>query len=128
VDGVHAAISARKTTTNLKRFQKAHGLRADGVYGPATHAALMPYYDKWGRNLYGAAAPHSTRQQVVETARHYVSIEPRVHYTPGAGADADRPGAASAADPGLVGRPGRTSASTSPAARWCHTAPRVGRT
>lgn len=37
---------------NLKRFQKAEGLAADGVYGPLTHAQLEPSFDALAAKLY----------------------------------------------------------------------------
>lgn len=39
----------------LKRFQKAHGLNVDGVYGSSTHKKLAPYYDAWGAKLMNGA-------------------------------------------------------------------------
>lgn len=41
----------RRLASDLKRFQHAHGLRADGVYGPKTHAKLMHYFDHYGASL-----------------------------------------------------------------------------
>jgi hypothetical protein len=38
--------------TNLKRFQRHEGIRADGVYGPKTHAALTPHFSAYARWLY----------------------------------------------------------------------------
>lgn len=37
---------------DLARFQKAHGLKPDGEYGPKTHAKLVAFMDAWGRWLY----------------------------------------------------------------------------
>jgi hypothetical protein len=36
---------------NLKRFQKAHGLKPDGVYGPDTHRKMARYYDAYSANV-----------------------------------------------------------------------------
>lgn len=36
----------------LKRFEHKHGLSVDGVYGPADHAALTPFFDAYSRSLY----------------------------------------------------------------------------
>lgn len=35
----------------LKAFQRAHGLKQDGIYGPATHAKLKSFYDLYGTSL-----------------------------------------------------------------------------
>lgn len=44
-----------RAVENLKAFQTLHKLKADGVYGPTTHAKLDRWYDAWGRVLYRKA-------------------------------------------------------------------------
>jgi len=39
------------TVRNVKKFQRDHNLKADGVYGPATHKKLAPYFDRYGAAL-----------------------------------------------------------------------------
>ena len=42
---------------DLKRFQRLEGLTADGVYGPITHAHLIPAYDDYAYLLYTGHPP-----------------------------------------------------------------------
>ncbi len=56
------------TVTLLKRFQKDHGLRSDGVYGPKTHEKLEGFLDAYGRHLYGRYDPGLVK------ARHLLSV------------------------------------------------------
>lgn len=37
--------------SQVRHFQHEHGEKADGVYGPATHAKLAPFYDAYGIRL-----------------------------------------------------------------------------
>lgn len=46
------------TVLNVRGFQKLKGLRVDGVYGPATHAKLAPFFDPYGFLLYTGVQPH----------------------------------------------------------------------
>lgn len=39
---------------NLETFQRYHGLKADGVYGPGTHAVLRGSFDPYAVQLYKA--------------------------------------------------------------------------
>ncbi len=41
-----------------RRFQKAQGLGVDGVYGPRTHAKLVPFFDDYAFLLYTGRQPH----------------------------------------------------------------------
>jgi hypothetical protein len=36
--------------------QRQHSLKADGIYGAATHAVVAPHFDRWGAALYRSAA------------------------------------------------------------------------
>jgi peptidoglycan hydrolase-like protein with peptidoglycan-binding domain len=38
-------------TTHVKNFQRDHGIKVDGVYGPSTHKALAKYFDAYGMKL-----------------------------------------------------------------------------
>lgn len=42
----------RGTWKAVRKFQRKHGLRDDGVYGPATHAKMQRHFDHQARNLY----------------------------------------------------------------------------
>lgn len=37
--------------TDIRKFQKDHGLKQDGQYGPKTHAKLARYFDRYGARL-----------------------------------------------------------------------------
>ncbi len=76
--GVHFThIFGRFFTTNLKKFQAAHGLTPDGEYGPATHKKMARYFDAYGANemlkLWKAAqeTPIDVAVKVNLTARNY---------------------------------------------------------
>lgn len=64
----------------IKRFQKEHGISQSGWLGPVTFKALAPYFDDYSISLY-MPKEKTLREKVVEAARYFVSIEPRVHYT-----------------------------------------------
>lgn len=69
----------------LIAFQKSKRLTADGVYGLATHRALAPYFDNYGRWLLGQTKLLSTadlkRQKIVSTAMHGYNNRYGIHYT-----------------------------------------------
>lgn len=72
----------------LKKFQKKHGLKADGVYGPATHKALAKYFDAWGIKLYqsakiGLKGAALKRQQFRAHCLFLYHMRDRIHYTMG---------------------------------------------
>lgn len=48
-----------------KVLQRAHHLPVDGVYGPATHKVVQPYFDRWGALLYRTARIRITAAYVV---------------------------------------------------------------
>lgn len=62
----------------LRHFQGAQFLHVDGVYGPATHAKLVPFVDAYGASLFAqeaaALAPRNRFLQVVEWTIAHVSI------------------------------------------------------
>ena len=65
---------------DIKRFQKDHGLKVDGVYGEATHKKLAPYFDAYGANemvkLWRTVAQESPIDIAVKTnitAHNYAS-------------------------------------------------------
>jgi hypothetical protein len=74
-------IFGKYAVLNLRHFQTANKLDVDGVYGRATHARLVPHFDAYGAKMY--LSYESTRHKVVEAARYFFGIEPRVHYTQG---------------------------------------------
>lgn len=60
----------------IQNVQKNHHLKADGIYGRATHAVIAPHFDRYGVSLYKAARirkppipapPHSTAQKAAQT-------------------------------------------------------------
>lgn len=53
------------TRTNLKRFQTAEKVKADGIYGPETHKLLEPHFSAYARWLY--------RRTKVEAPKTYVN-------------------------------------------------------
>lgn len=70
----HAAVES------LKRFQQAHGLKPDGIYGPKTHALLLPFFTPYARLLYRGAKTRSHSLQVPALPKR-ISF-PSYHYPP----------------------------------------------
>jgi cell wall-associated NlpC family hydrolase len=73
---------------NLKRFQTKHKIKADGQYGPATHAALKPYIAKvpyaawlWNHYTLPKQPTRSARATVVDTALYGSQHAGSIHYT-----------------------------------------------
>jgi NlpC/P60 family/Putative peptidoglycan binding domain len=77
----------RSAVNRLKDFQRAHSIRADGVYGATTHKRLTPYFDAYGRSLMAKAPTTSTstrRQAIVKAAIYASQRRYEIHYTQGA--------------------------------------------
>lgn len=64
----------------LIRFQHAHDVRADGVYGPATHRELRPFFDARGAHLMALPTGPSLRQGIVNEATFLYNARDHVHY------------------------------------------------
>ena len=65
------------------RYQKKKKLKADGVYGPATHRALLRWYDKHGAYLMGRApmpSGETFREKIVNEARWGYNHRSGIHY------------------------------------------------
>lgn len=68
----------------VRKYQRAHGLTGDAVYGPRTHAKLAQYYDEYGIWLLGQAPTQSPwRDAIVNTALFEYHNRWAVHYTQG---------------------------------------------
>ncbi len=68
-------IFGEATASAVAEFQKNNGLRSDGVVGPRTHRALMPWYLGYtvhtaarGDTIYKIAARHGSSVRAIETA------------------------------------------------------------
>jgi g-D-glutamyl-meso-diaminopimelate peptidase len=73
--GAPDGIFGYRTQNAVITFQRGAGLTADGIVGPRTHRALMPYYlgylthtVKSGDSLYRIAMMYGTSLRAVETA------------------------------------------------------------
>lgn len=56
-DAIAAEVLGETAVGNLTRFQKAHHLTPDGVYGPVTHKQLSTHFDSYAVSLYLKAPP-----------------------------------------------------------------------
>jgi len=71
------------------KFQKQHGLKADGVYGPATHKKMIKYFDRYGAYLYNhtkiasGGSYGSLREHIVANAIFGYNHRSFIHYTQG---------------------------------------------
>lgn len=76
-----------KAVENLKAFQRRYKLKADGVYGKATHRKMVDSggFDKYGRYLMSTApktqAASGIRERIVAAARFGANNRGRIHYT-----------------------------------------------
>lgn len=52
VAGEAGKIAGSTFVSCLERVQRGHAIKADGVYGPATHKVVAPHFDAYGRMLY----------------------------------------------------------------------------
>ena len=70
---------------DIKRFQKTHGLKVDGVYGPVTHKALLHYFDERAAYLYNHyhLPGISLREKVVSNGIFGYNHRDLIHYTQG---------------------------------------------
>jgi hypothetical protein len=82
-------VFGRWAAFQLRRFQRAHGLQADGVYGARTHAKLARYFDAYGAWLM-EHAPHpdplsddAIRRRIVANALFTYNCRGRMAYTQG---------------------------------------------
>lgn len=73
--GPKDGIFGVRTQNALKNFQSKNGLRPDGIVGPRTHRALMPWYLGYvthtivrGDTLYKIAMRHGSTIRAIETA------------------------------------------------------------
>jgi Putative peptidoglycan binding domain/NlpC/P60 family len=74
------------TQTQLKQFQLSKRIQATGWYGPATHVALAPHYDRYGHLLMelaeaGLHPKKTVRQRIVEAAYLGYRNRSAIHYT-----------------------------------------------
>ena len=75
-----------KAVTAIKKFQKQHKLKADGVYGVRTHRALMRYFDNYGALLMSRAPEPQTfttsiRQRILAEALWGYNNRYRIWYS-----------------------------------------------
>ena len=70
---------------SIKKFQKANGLKADGIYGINTHRKLMRYFDQYGARLMSRAPEPTTmslsiRQRILAEALWGYNNQSRITY------------------------------------------------
>lgn len=72
---------------DLKKFQAAHGLTPDGIYGEKTHEKLLPYYDRYGKHLLSKAPKQSVAEKKFAELVHAMMVmtEHQAGYSLGAG-------------------------------------------
>lgn len=75
-------IFGEKTKNAVVRFQSSNGLSADGIVGPQTHQALMPWYTGFyshkirrGDTLWKIAQMHGTTLNAILTANPNINAE-----------------------------------------------------
>lgn len=71
----------KQAASDLRSFQRRHGLVADGVLGKMTFQKLAPYVDRYGRWLF-SKAPHQTEQELM-FARMVAAMHYMAEHTPG---------------------------------------------
>jgi len=75
-----------RTAKAVERFQTANGLKADGEYGKATHAKMLPFFDAWGATLMRRAKKNEVedgsglRPKIAEAAWRAYRVRDQVHY------------------------------------------------
>lgn len=81
---VTSASYAENTWLAVEGFQKKKGIQPTGAYGKATHAALAPYFDAYGRWLLAEAIDDlkpDPREKVAQTAFWYYGQRSRIAYS-----------------------------------------------
>lgn len=81
---VTTASYAENTWEAVTAFQRAHHIQATGAYGKATHAALAPHFDAYGRWLLVEAKEDlrpDPRENVVQTAFWYYGQRYKIRYS-----------------------------------------------
>jgi hypothetical protein len=76
---------------HVRMFQKRHrALKDDGIYGPATHAKLAPFFDRYGLKLMlkqkedlDETPMERAQREFVAAAMLLYNLRDRVHYTQG---------------------------------------------
>lgn len=77
---------AAPTRLQVKKFQAKHGVPQTGMYGPNTHAALIPYmtaYEKYLFNQINEILHPDARHRVLSAAWEGYLKRDQIHYTEG---------------------------------------------
>lgn len=80
------ASFAAPTRLQVKKFQDKHSIAQTGIYGPNTHAAMIPYLDTYGVSLFvevDAILHPTVRQRVMAAAWEGYLKRDQIHYTQG---------------------------------------------